>query len=140
MRYKKQAFLYGIATGEFAAYRTYGHMLAIDETAQKLNTETRREDSLVYRYAEIVTLTVHLNFDWEKYPDIPEEFYALETWWEMRKSGASEVEAFKYYTDNVPHNITTLLSDAIAEALKMWTPPETAPESELTEEQLADPN
>lgn len=151
-RTKKIAFFYGMVTGEFVSYRTYDSDMQTQQLALALRSNEPEDypvDDFIAAYAECVTYTESLEFNWHE--DTPPDVRALETFWQMVVRGEAPIACFAYFKSHVATN--TILarrkslkagmagwSEAKREALKIWEPPtEWKLEDELEEHEKADP-
>lgn len=137
MRFKTEVFLHDMVSGEFVAFRTYDTLRAVEELTERLRAETGRDEDFLERYADLVTNTRSLTFNWE--PGVPEEFEALEVLWKMRQQHVPEAECVTFCASSLSTVAIAEWSRALVRALRIWTPLDSRPEAQLTAEEAKDP-
>lgn len=135
---RQEAFFYGQVNGGFEPRQLY----ALDDQTVTLETaikaETGLNDPFIETYAELVTYTLALMFNWRE--DVPDDFKRLEDWWRLKESGQSSGVCYLYCREHVPMQLIRDWRRAVSNSIKNWKPPEEKPKAELTPEELADPN
>lgn len=140
MDYRTRAVkvLYKIITMDVVSSRYLGQERDSKELAEMLKTLSGYNTGTVNElYAEIVTFTKSMSFDWSIYDDIPEEYKAVEEWWNMVESNKPDVDTFLYFIDNVPSPVAIELVNGVVKGQKVWVP---KVQQDSKGEKDADPN
>lgn len=111
-----------MVVADIIGYRTLKNDTEVNALATKIQETTGRlETGFMYFYAQRLIYTTALHFTWHS--ETPEEFLALEKWWDMVRSYTDEVVCYDYYIGNVTNAIANEWQDAVNDAQIIWKPP-----------------
>jgi hypothetical protein len=139
-----QVFFYGLVEGTFDRLVTISHdsrTIAMIRRIREYTGNQYEADPYVDSYCNAVKHTRDLAFHWDQTEDeIPSECRAFEDWWGMVKAGQSEGVCYEFFADHVGVQISLEWRKSVEQSMTPWQPSDWKPESQLTDEERADPN